>query len=297
MPAYSGRVAALCRRRSVWAEVGLVVVFYLAYAATRALAPGTRVEAVSNARHLLAFERAIHIDPEWALNHALWRVNWLSTVAGYYYLTLHFAVTVGVLAAVYFRRPQLYPLARTSLVVASFSALFAFWFIPVAPPRLAEGGIVDAVVQHNVFGSADAQRGGSPLENIYAAMPSLHVGWALWVALVAVRTLPRPWSQVCAIYPVATAWVVLSTGNHYLLDAVAGAVTVLVADAVCRAVLPRSHRARGWSASTAAPSIQECSWGAGRKVRASTTCCATPGRGGGRRWWSGATPEPGSRLC
>ena len=187
-------------------------------------APGQRV---------LSVERWAHLHPEVWLNHLLAPVGWLAAWAGYYYLMLHFLVTVLALVFVYSRRPELYARMRTSLTLASVAALFAFWFLPVAPPRLAEHGIDDVVVQHNTFGAADAQSGASPLENVYAAMPSLHVGWALWVALVVVRSWPSSrWTGLAWLYPVATTLVVLSTGNHYLLDAVAGAAVVLAADVV-----------------------------------------------------------------
>jgi hypothetical protein len=169
-------------------------------------------------------------------------VKWLSAAAGYYYLTLHFAVTIAVLALLYLRRPELYARARSSLMLASTGALLAFWLLPVAPPRLAERGIIDLVVRHNVFNAAEAQRGHSPLENVYAAMPSLHVGWAVWAAMIAQRSLVTRWRRLAWAYPVMTALVVLSTGNHYFLDVLAGAAVVLLADLVIRTV-----RARAWT--------------------------------------------------
>jgi hypothetical protein len=214
---------------------------------TRALAPGSKSDAEANAQHLLSFERFLKLDPELWLNHALAPVNGLAAFAGYYYLTLHFAVTVAALVLLYVRRPSLYAQARTSLVAASSTALLAFWLLPVAPPRLAEHGIVDLVVQHNTFGAADAQQGRSPLENVYAAMPSLHVGWALWVALMAQRAWPgRPFrlARLAWLYPLATALVVLSTGNHYLVDALAGAALVLAADVLTRRLVPEAHTVR-----------------------------------------------------
>jgi hypothetical protein len=207
---------------------------------------------LANANDVVTFERSVHLDPELWLNHALAPVNWLGALAGYYYLTLHFAVTVAALALLYVRRPHLYAQARTSLVMASYSALAVFWFLPVAPPRLAENGIVDVVVQHNTFGAADAQRGGSSLENVYAAMPSLHVGWALWVAMVVHRSFAGRWRELAWLYPLATSLVVLSTGNHYLVDAIAGAAVVLAADALTRGLLPTGRAGRVPAAGQAA---------------------------------------------
>jgi hypothetical protein len=250
------------RRHSWWVEIAVVVGFYLAYASTRAFAPGTPRAARANAGRLLEVELWSGLHPELWLNHLLAPVDWLSALAGYYYLTLHFAVTVAALALLYVRRPHLYAHARTSLVLASAVALLAFWFLPVAPPRMAEPGIHDLVVQHNVFGAADAQRGQSPFENVYAAMPSLHVGWALWVALVARRSLPPRYGRWAWLYPVTTTLVVLSTGNHYLVDAVAGAALVLAGEAVSRRLVavraPVIHPDR----TAERPSMQACSWAA-----------------------------------
>jgi hypothetical protein len=231
---------AIACRHAWWVEIAVVLGFYFAYESTRALAGGGRSEAEANAHGLVAFERATHLDPELTLNHALAPVNWLSAMTGYYYLTLHFAVTIAVLTLLYLRRPHLYAQARTSLVLASAAALVSFWLLPVAPPRLAEPGIFDLVVQHNIFGAADAQRGRSPLENVYAAMPSLHVGWALWAAMVAQRSWSTRWRRLAWGYPVLTALVVLCTGNHYLADVLAGAATVVAADWLTRRVLSGS---------------------------------------------------------
>lgn len=265
---------SLLRRHAWWAEVGIVLAFYLAYACTRALAPGTRAHAIANAGNVVAFERSIHLDPELWLNHALAPVNWLAALAGYYYLTLHFAVTIGALVLLYLRRPHLYRQARTSLVLASYSALVAFWFLPVAPPRMAEDGVIDVVVQHNTLGAAHAQQGRSSLENVYAAMPSLHVGWALWVALVVHRSFRSRWRQLAWLYPLATALLVLSTGNHYLVDALAGAAVVLAADVLSRGLLPSVRGAQASVAGSGSTSAMR------RASTAARITCGTGSRDG-----------------
>jgi hypothetical protein len=274
---------SLVRRQAWWVEVAVVVAFYLAYASTRALAPGTRDDALANAGHVVGFERSANVDPELWLNHAVAPIGWLGALAGYYYLTLHFAVTVGALVWLYLRRPHLYAQARTSLVLASYSALIAFWFLPVAPPRLAEHGIVDVVVQHNTFGAANAQQGGSSLENVYAAMPSLHVGWALWVAMVVHRSFATRWRELAWLYPLATTFVVLSTGNHYLVDAVAGAAIVLAADALTgsTALAARTTQVSpadsgSTSAVSRASTTARITWGTGSRVARSAPPSAVP---------------------
>jgi hypothetical protein len=219
----------LLRRYRWWSEIVVVVFFAVAYEATRALAPADPERAMSNAHRVLTLERALGITPEGALNRWLVAWGWLSTAASYYYLTLHFAITFVALGLLYRGRPQLYARARSSLVLASCVALLAYWFLPVAPPRFAEPGMVDVVVRHHAFGMG-SQRGHGSLADVYAAMPSLHVGWALWVALVAHRAWQTQWRHLGWLYPVLTTLVVFATGNHYLLDAVAGGALVLAAD-------------------------------------------------------------------
>jgi hypothetical protein len=71
--------------------------------------------------------------------------------------------------------------------------------------------------------------------NLYAAMPSLHVAWAVWVALAIIRSVDHPARHLAWCYPILTTAVVLGSANHYLLDAVVGVTIALVADlAVCR---------------------------------------------------------------
>jgi hypothetical protein len=129
-------------------------------------------------------------------------------------------------------------------VTASFSALFVFWLFPVAPPRLAAPGMTDIVVKHNVFNAAHAATSGGFVD-IYAALPSLHVGWAVWVALCLYRANPRlRWRLSFWLYPLATTFVVLGTANHYTLDAFAGAAVILATDAMLRLARPVSVKVR-----------------------------------------------------
>jgi hypothetical protein len=113
-------------------------------------------------------------------------------------------------------------------VLASFAALFVFWTWPVAPPRLAVPGAVDTLVSRHLFGAANPHGVAGLIDN-YAAMPSLHVGWALWCAIAVVAATRTAWRHLAWLYPVATTLVVITTANHYLVDAVAGAALIVVA--------------------------------------------------------------------
>jgi hypothetical protein len=125
-------------------------------------------------------------------------------------------------------RPEQYARWRSALVGASIAALVVFYAYPVAPPRFVVPDITDTLVVHHIFGTV-AQNGTPPtLINDTAAMPSLHVGWALWCAATIVGTTTPRWRHLAWLYPVATTLVVLGTGNHYLLDALGGSAVLAI---------------------------------------------------------------------
>jgi hypothetical protein len=232
-------LVAPARQLRWWRELLLIGAWYGGYESVRAASPTQVGAAQAHAQRLLGFERWTHLDPERALNRLASASSQLGALAGYYYATLHFAVTVSVLVWLYRRRRALYRRARTVLITASAASLLAFWFFPVAPPRLAMHGLDDVVVTHNVLGAGHAASSGTFVD-LYAALPSLHVGWAFWVALALVRAhAASRYRHLAWLYPTATAFVVLATANHYLIDAAAG-VTVIVLAELAYLLLARS---------------------------------------------------------
>ncbi|MCU1667356.1 MAG: hypothetical protein JWP40_283, partial [Blastococcus sp.] len=224
------RAASSRTRPAWWGEAAVLVGLLWVYDAVRSLAPARRSQAVATGHRLLVVERGWHLDIEHTLNEALVRAGPVAQfVADYYYAILHIWLTLGLLAWVYWRRPEHYRRLRNLLVMTNMVALVVFWLLPLAPPRLLPGaGFVDTVAAGHTIGSW-----GSPATadaNFYAAMPSLHEAWALWVAIAVRRTVTHPGARRWAgAYPALTTLVVLSTANHYLLDTVAGALTVGVA--------------------------------------------------------------------
>jgi hypothetical protein len=227
-------------------ELGLVAVLYIAYDATRGLRhPGFAV-ADRNGERILRWERSLHLDPETFLNNLLWHDRVLAVLASYDYATLHFIITPAVLIWLYRRHPDRYRPARTALVIGTVTALVIYWYVPTAPPRLLPGNVfhdtLASVHQWGWWGSeGSVPRGFGGLSNQLAAMPSLHVGWALWSGWLIARYARRPAVRVMgALYPVVTALVVMGTGNHYLFDAVGG-VVVIAFGAVVTLGLRRRH--------------------------------------------------------
>jgi hypothetical protein len=209
-----------------WVEVLVGVVGYVAYQLVQVLVTGSARSAIDRAQNLWAWERSVHLDPELTLNQLLSGHHPLVVVAGLYYSMLHFLVTPTVLVWLRIRRRHVYASLRNTLVGSSLIALLVFWWLPLAPPRLSIPGVVDTLKVDHILSAGTPSWPGS-MANQYAAMPSLHVAWSVWVALaLAVAIGPRPGRYLVWAYPLSTTVVVIATANHFLADTVAGAALV-----------------------------------------------------------------------
>ncbi|MGW3492134.1 bifunctional glycosyltransferase 87/phosphatase PAP2 family protein [Streptomyces sp. NPDC001020] len=219
-------------RPNLLLELLLIRVTYAAYQQVRLAATGGsnsagRATAEQHGDQILSIERFLHIDIEHWANHAVVKVGWLRDFFDFYYGSFHFAVPLTVLGVLYWRRPVDYRWARASLGFATLLALVGFWLYPLAPPRLMPDlGMIDTV--HGVQDFAKPDYGTlTALTNQYAAMPSLHFGWSLWCGLVIAILAPRWWMKALGLlHPLCTVSVIVATGNHWVLDAVGGAVVV-----------------------------------------------------------------------
>ena len=237
----AGRVRPwLSVRHSLGLEAALLVTMYGVYELARGLVVGNTAEANRHAHRLVALERSLHLFLEANVQHAAHALPGLTSMLGTAYLTLHLTVTAGVLLWLHQRRPAAFPFVRTTLLLASGLSLVGFLVYPTAPPRLAGVGIADTVSN----GHIDLNHGlVSSLYNPYAAVPSMHIGYALIVAaslfLYARRRLVR---ALAALYVPFVLLVVVATGNHFFLDAAAGALVAVVG--VAAAALLTRRRAR-----------------------------------------------------
>lgn len=211
-----------------WHEVLLVAVGYGIYTLIRDGVPTQEGLAVVRAFDVIRLERALHLFHELAFNHIVASDKPLAVAFNYYYATAHFVVTIAVGVWVLRRYPQHARPLRIAWYSTNVIGLVGFALFPMAPPRLTTGaGFVDTLVVFHTWGSF----GSGPVDKAsdqYAAMPSLHIGWSLWCAVVIVVLARRWWVKVLgAAYPLLTLAVIVGTGNHYLLDAIAGALTTL----------------------------------------------------------------------
>ncbi|HSA51792.1 MAG TPA: phosphatase PAP2 family protein [Yinghuangia sp.] len=229
------------RRPRFIVELALVALSYWVYSLIRNAVPNRESLAMERAWQLLDFEKTLHIDIEYSINHAVNDVTWLIVGMNYYYATLHFVVTIGVLVWLFRWHPGRYSAVRTVLFVTTALALFGYFFYALAPPRLLPGaGYIDTVLVHETWGSM-ASGDMKNVSNQFAAMPSMHIGWSTWCA-VAIWKFARPlWVRVLGVlYPVMTLIVIMATGNHFILDAVGGWVTLAAGFGIQRLVCARS---------------------------------------------------------
>ncbi len=216
-------------RHSLRSEAAAVLVMYGLYELARGLVVSDTAEAHRHGLQLVALERSLHLFLEANVQHAARALPGLTSLLGTAYLTLHLAVTAAVLLWIHQRRPTAFPFVRTTLLLASGLALVGFLVYPTAPPRLAGIGIADTVSN----GHIDLNKGlVSSLYNPYAAVPSMHIGYALIVAASLFhygrRQLVRAFG---ALYPPFVLLVVVATGNHFFFDAATGALVALLAAA------------------------------------------------------------------
>lgn len=211
------------RRPRLWFEILLIAVSYWTYSLVRNAVPEQRSEALRNADWIWRLEHQLGLAVEESVNHAVNSVTWLIVGMNYYYATLHFVVTLGVLVWLYRGHPGRYAAARLVLFTTTGIALVGYYLYPLAPPRLMNGqDFVDTVMVHQTWGSM-ASGDLKNMSNQYAAMPSMHIGWSVWCGLTLFALATVPWVRVLGlVYPAATLVVIVATANHFWLDAVGG---------------------------------------------------------------------------
>jgi len=215
-------------------EIALIGSLYLFYCVTRTFAEDDLGPAQERAGDLLHLERVLHLDWEHSINHWFVVRPDVAVPASYWYAAAHYVVTLTVLVWLFRKGSAHYSPARWALVVSCLIALACYLLLPTAPPRLTGGGYVDVLDLHADAGwwgaDASAPKGMGQLTNELAAFPSLHAGWALWVALVVRRNTRNHWLRGLAwVHAFVTSAVVIGTGNHWVLDVAVGWAVVIVA--------------------------------------------------------------------
>ncbi|TDD81794.1 inositol phosphorylceramide synthase [Actinomadura darangshiensis] len=200
-------------------ELLLIIVLFGAYKLGRLLANGRVTEAFDNAHRVWHLERVLALPGETGVQHGLLHSELLVHAANCYYAYVHFPATAVFLLWIYLRRPAHYRWVRRTIVLLTAAALVLHLLVPLAPPRMLPAtGLIDTAARFgpSVYGAPQTDT----IANQYAAMPSLHIGWAALIALGLVVTSRTRWRWLWLLHPVLTIAVVVATANHYWLDGV-----------------------------------------------------------------------------
>jgi hypothetical protein len=224
-------------RPNLLRESVLLLSLFLIYRFGRALISGHVQAAMVNASEVWELERLLRMPSELAFQQ--WALRWpdLIEAANWYYVGVHFPITGAFLAWGWWRRPPAeYRWARRLIITMTALAFLIHTAMPLAPQRMMDRlGFVDTMA---IIGPSAYDGSAATIANQFAAMPSLHVGWALLISVVVIRTTRSRWRWVTVAHPAITTLVVVVTANHYWLDALVAAALL----GVTLAITPRPAR-------------------------------------------------------
>jgi hypothetical protein len=236
-------------------EIAGCAVIFLAYDRVRDHLAGPAGIAFRNAKDIIRADQWLGLYQERAIQQAFLSADWFMAFWNIYYGTIHFVVPVVALVLLYRKMPARYLRWRNTLAFMLGFALLGFWLYPLMPPRLmpARYDFVDTAARFFNFGPQVKVRidaNGHPTAaavraygNLFAAMPSLHVGWSTWSALALWPLARRTWVKaLLVLYPVTIFFCIVVTANHWILDAVGGWIVLAAGYALAGVVAMLSRR-------------------------------------------------------
>jgi hypothetical protein len=230
-------------------QLALFAGAYYAYRLVRGFVDGQAGLAFENARQLVDAERALGLFFEPGLQAWAEGQEWLLTFSSWMYVNSHFVVTTTFLIWLYIARNRAFYFVRNMFMVAMGLALVGYMAYPTAPPRfMPEWGFSDSVA---AFVGENAEQSADVLYNPFAAVPSMHVAFALMIAIPAIMLVKhRVLKVVWAVYPLLVTFVVMVTANHFWLDAALGAIVAAASAYAASAAFARA-RPEAWGFRTA----------------------------------------------
>jgi membrane-associated phospholipid phosphatase len=224
-------------------QVLLFLAAYVLYQVVRGLVDtGNLYKPFGDATKIINLERVLHVFVEPSIQAWASSVHWLMDIADWTYLNAHYFVTIGALIFIYLRRNDSFYFVRNMFMIAMAIALVGYALYPTAPPRLMpEWGFTDSISQFMGVPHVDDGPGKAFL-NFYAAVPSMHVCFAVMIAFPMTRLVKRWWARVLwCLYPVLITFVVVATGNHYFTDVFLGAFTAGFSALLAKQLLARAR--------------------------------------------------------
>lgn len=229
------------RRRDGLQQIAVVLGLCQLYEALRRLIAPDWAAAIANAHRIEDLERWGHFAWEQGIQRAFLGFPHLVEAMNLFYFVGHFFLTGVFFFWLYFRSRDGFRSFRNAFLAATAIALFVHWRFPTAPPRLADDDITDTLraLSHIDIGS----RNSSSFSNPVAAVPSLHAGWAVGVAIGVLRYARNPVLKVLAVlYPLVVILTIVVTGNHYIFDAITGILVMAIGFLVSFRLLERGRR-------------------------------------------------------
>lgn len=247
---YLHRVTAPERTGVAWfdlIEFGLAAFGFLCYFIVRGGVVDDAATALTHARWIIEAQETVGVFVEPAVNQWVLESAWRVRFVNFVYFWLDFPLIVGIAVVLFVRTRRHYTMLRDGLLISGGFALLMYWTFPVAPPRyLPEWGFVDTLAEFdNLSYQAQSMR---PFVNPFAAVPSLHVGWSLILSIVIFEATRALWARTAVVAVLAAqVLAVVGTANHFLFDAVIGALISLAGLGVAIWLQRGGYpRLRGW---------------------------------------------------
>jgi membrane-associated phospholipid phosphatase len=219
------------------AQVGLFLLAYLVYSAARWVTIGDLGVATVNAGWILELERDLGVATEASVQRAL-DGTWALWVLNHLYLAAQLLVVPGALVFLYRRSRPVYERLRNTILATWLISIPVYAAFPVAPPRLADIGLVDTITAQTGFAMDSALT--TKFYNELAAVPSLHVGFAVAVGIAVAAAVQHRGAKLLALtWGPLIGLAVVATGNHFVFDIAAGLVASAVGYAAGTAVAAR----------------------------------------------------------
>jgi hypothetical protein len=208
-------------------QVSLFAAAYLAYTLVRGMAEGDANEAFTHARDLISLERTLHLFVEPSIQAWASGSHMVMVLASWLYVNAQTSVTIGALLYLYVRHNRSFYFVRNMFMIAMAIALVGYMVFPTAPPRfMPEWGFIDSVSDFTGMQVSHDSASISTVTNLYAAVPSMHVAFALMIGWPLARLARRRIVSVLwLLYPLLMAFVIVVTANHFIFDAFLGALT------------------------------------------------------------------------
>jgi hypothetical protein len=208
-------------------QIALVGLAYGAYSLVRGLVSGDTTTAFQHARDLIGVERSLHVFVEPSIQAWASSSHLLMDFSSWLYVNAQTSITLAALIYLYVRHNRSFYFVRNMFAIAMLIALVGYAVFPTAPPRfLPEWGFIDSVSDLTGVHVSHASASMNALFNPYAAVPSMHVAFALMIGWpLASLSRTRVAAVLWRLYPLLIAFVIIATANHFIIDALLGALT------------------------------------------------------------------------